>query len=150
MNEEAEAAAARAVTAHRTIAAPRERVFDAWLDANTFATWMVPPGIRASTARIDARVLGAYELTMHGDGNALMHSGVYREIDPPRRIIFTWISLGTHFRESVVTVAFAVNGAATDVVVTHDGLPDAGAEVAHRDGWTAVLERLDELITTNA
>ena len=135
----------RTVVVRCTIPAAPERVFDAWLDPISFSTWMVPPGIRVSHARIDARVGGAYELMMHGDGNALIHSGVYREIDRPRRLVFTWISAGTHFRESVVRVGFEARGEETEVVVTHEGLPDAGAEQSHQEGWTAVLGRLETL-----
>lgn len=130
-------------TAHRTIAGPRQRVFDAWVTANHFATWMVPPGIRTSTAKVDARVGGAYELTMHGSGDALMHSGVYREVDRPSRLVFTWISLGTHYRETIVTVTFEAQGDDTVVVVKHDGLPDLIAERSHAEAWTMLLEKLD-------
>jgi uncharacterized protein YndB with AHSA1/START domain len=142
VSETGAATNSRAVVVRRTIVAAAERVFDAWLDPVSYATWMVPPGIRSSNALIDARVGGEYELMMHGDGNALIHSGVYREIDRPRRLVFTWISAGTHFRESVVRVGFEARGEETEVVVTHEGLPDAGAEQSHAEGWTAVLGRL--------
>jgi uncharacterized protein YndB with AHSA1/START domain len=82
---------------------------------------------------------------MHGEGNALIHSGTYREIDRPNRLVFTWISAGTHFRESVVTVEFEAREQGTDVVVTHAMLPDAGAEASHTEGWTAVLGKLEAL-----
>ena len=80
---------------------------------------------------------------MHGDGEALMHSGVYREIDRPAKLVFTWISLGTHFRESVVTAEFHERENGTDAVVTHEGLPGEGAAQAHKEGWIGVLARLE-------
>jgi uncharacterized protein YndB with AHSA1/START domain len=136
----------RTAVVRRTMPAPIQRVFDAWLDPISFSTWMVPPGIRVSHAQTDARVGGAYELMMHGEGNALIHSGVYREIDRPKRLVFTWISAGTHFRESVVAVELEANGASTEVSVSHTLLPDAASEASHTEGWTAVLGKLEALM----
>jgi uncharacterized protein YndB with AHSA1/START domain len=71
------------------------------------------------------------------------HTGVYRVLNRPRQLVFTWISRGTEQRESLVTVDFIARGAATEVVVTHEQLPE-GAAPSHTEGWTAALTRLDE------
>ena len=141
---------ARSVVVRRTVAATAEALFDAWTDGNSFATWMVPPGIRSTHARIDARVGGRYELTMHGTGSALQQEGVYREIERPRRLALTWISPATHFRESVVTVELHSRDETTGIVVTHDGLPDATSQQAHAAGWTEVLAKLEQFVARQA
>ena len=68
---------------------------------------------------------------------------MYRLIDRPRRLVFTWISRGTEQRESVVTVDFISRGAATEVVVTHELLSES-AQPSHINGWTSALERLED------
>ena len=136
-------AATAAVVVRRTIAATAEELFDAWLDPQAMAIWMRPGSIQTTTATVDARVGGRYEIVMQTATETYPHTGVYRVIDRPRRLVFTWISRGTEQRESLVTVDFIARGAATEVVVTHEQLSE-GAKPSHTDGWTSALARLEE------
>lgn len=135
------ATAPAAVVVRRTIAASAEDLFDAWLDPKALAIWMRPFNMK-TTAKVDARVGGRFEIVMQGDAT-FPHTGEYRVIDRPKRLMFTWISKGTEQRESLVTVDFLSAGKRTEVVVTHEQLP-AAQRTSHTDGWTAALERLDD------
>lgn len=135
-------AAPAAVVVRRTIAASAEDLFDAWLDPDALAVWMRPSGIAKTSATVDARVGGRYEIVMQGE-TAFPHTGEYRVIDRPRRLVFTWISNATEQRESLVTVDFLRTGDRTEVVVTHERLPQ-DQRASHTDGWTTALERLVE------
>jgi uncharacterized protein YndB with AHSA1/START domain len=117
-------------------------LFDAWLDPEALAVWMRPGTIKKTTAKVDARVGGRYEIVMQGD-ETYPHSGEYLVIDRPRRLAFTWISNGTEQRESLVTVDFLTAGKETEVVVTHERLPHS-QRTSHTNGWTSALEHLDE------
>lgn len=139
----ADATATATIVVRRKIAATPEELFDAWLDPQALALWMRPTGIRRTTATNDARVGGRYEILMEGDQASYPHHGVYRTIDRPRRLAFTWVSKGTLGRESLVTVDFVPQGALTEVVITHEQLPD-GASASHTEGWTSALARLAE------
>jgi uncharacterized protein YndB with AHSA1/START domain len=130
-----------AVVVRRTIAAPPDVLFDAWLDPIALASWMRPGTVLTTTASVDARVGGRYEIIMTGATDVYPHRGVYRAIDRPRRLVFTWISPPTENRETLVTVDFIPRGDRTEVVVTHEQLP-ASAQPAHSNGWTGALERL--------
>jgi uncharacterized protein YndB with AHSA1/START domain len=130
-----------AVTVRRTIAAPAEALFDAWLDADALAVWMRPGDTTCSTATIDARVGGAFEILMHTPGGTVPHRGRYVAIERPRRLVFTWNSPYAGEHDSRVTVDFRAAGAATEVVITHERLPLEHAE-AHRGGWNDALESL--------
>jgi uncharacterized protein YndB with AHSA1/START domain len=136
-------AATAAVVVRRTIAATAEDLFDAWLDPQAMSIWMRPGSIQATTATVDARVGGRYEVLMRSATETYPHTGVYRVIDRPRRLVFTWRSRGTEQKDSLVTVDFIVRGAGTEVVVTHEQLPE-GARPSHNDGWTSALARLEE------
>jgi uncharacterized protein YndB with AHSA1/START domain len=137
------ALASAAVVVRRTIAASAEDLFDAFLDPESLAEWMRPGTIHRSEARTDPRVGGAYEVIMHADSGRIVHAGVYRLIDRPRRLVFTWRSPHTGPDDTVVTVDFVKIGKSTEVIVTHEQLPE-GALAAHRNGWTSGLEHLDE------
>lgn len=133
------------VTVRRTIAASAEELFDAWLDPQSLAAWMRPGTIKRTSATVDAREGGAYEIVMQGDEAPIVHTGVYRLIDRPKRLVFTWKSPGTLQTDSLVTVDFRCVDRSTEVIVTHEQLPES-ALPSHTSGWTRALERLNEFL----
>jgi uncharacterized protein YndB with AHSA1/START domain len=137
------ALASAAVVVRRTIAASAEDLFDAWLDPQALALWMRPGTIQSTVAQVEARVGGSYEITMQGTSGPIVHKGVYRIIERPIRLAFTWITAFTENRETLVTVDFIRLGQRTEVVVTHEQLPES-ALPSHHKGWTSGLEHLDE------
>jgi len=75
----------------RILDAPPAHVFGAWLNREEWQTWIGPEGIRCEVPILEPRVGGRYHVTMHlPDGKRLSVSGVYRAIDAPRRLVFTW------------------------------------------------------------
>ena len=131
------------VTVKRRIAAPAQRIFDAWLDPASLAEWMRPCSAtdKRSDVKVDARVGGAFEFVMHVPSGPVRHTGVYQIIDAPRRLVFTWNSPHAGQNDSLVTVEFRPDGKATEVVITHERLPDQ-ARSGHTKGWTEILESL--------
>ena len=134
------------VTVRRAIAASAEELFDAWLDPESVAEWMRPNGIDRTSAVIDARVGGAYEITMLRGAGPLLHKGVYQEIERPRRLVFTWSAEGPLQQTSLVTVEFNELGRTTEVVVTHEQLPAWDVLPSVHTGWTQAIERLAKLM----
>jgi uncharacterized protein YndB with AHSA1/START domain len=137
---------AASVVVRRTIAASPQELFDAWLDAEALAIWMRPGPVSSTAARVDPREGGSYEITMHGQSGPIVHKGVYLEIDRPRRLVFTWASLGTEMRDTLVTVDFVPVNNRTEIIVTHEQLPES-AKPSHGIGWTHGLEHLDQAFT---
>jgi uncharacterized protein YndB with AHSA1/START domain len=138
------------VTVRREIAAPAEDLFDAWLDAQSLGSWLKPDGIRETRAETDPRVGGAFRIVMVDDESSIEHTGIYREIDRPHRLVFTWSSSATRFRDSVVTVTFQPSSSSSTVVEIHQvGLPDEEARVGHHAGWSDALRELDRATQSN-
>ncbi len=132
-----------AVTVRREIAASAEELFDAWLDADSLGVWLRPGGIRETRAETDPREGGTFRIVMVADESSIVHSGTYREIDRPRRLVFTWSSPATRFRDSVVTVTFQPSSSGSTVVEIHQvGLPDEEAQASHTAGWSGALTEL--------
>jgi uncharacterized protein YndB with AHSA1/START domain len=129
------------VVVRRTIPATAEELFDAWLDPQALAIWMRPGPVHRTTATVDARVGGRYEIVMEVDDRTIPHTGEYRVIDRPRRLVFTWFSPHTDRRDTLVTVDFMPKAAQTEVVITHEMLPESERE-GHRRGWTGALDKL--------
>lgn len=136
------------VVVSREIAAPAEQLFDAWLDAESLAVWMRPGDTERSTVSVDPRVGGAFEILMHTPAKTIPHRGTYREISRPRRLVFTWNSPYAGETDSLVTVDFRPTRDATEIVITHEGLPSEDMVKAHTGGWTDILESLVHLHRT--
>ncbi|MCU1465600.1 MAG: hypothetical protein JWM72_1528 [Actinomycetia bacterium] len=132
------------LTVRREIPASAEDLFDAWLDARSLGTWLKPSGTRETRAETDPRVGGTFRIVMIDDESAMEHTGTYREIDRPRRLVFTWSSPATQFRDSIVTVTFQPSSNSSTLVEIHQiGLPDEEARAAHHGGWSDILRELD-------
>jgi uncharacterized protein YndB with AHSA1/START domain len=131
------------LTVRREIAASAEDLFDAWLDAEALGTWMKPFQVRETRAETDPREGGSFRIVMVDDESEVVHSGSYLEIDRPRRLVFTWSSHVTRFRDSLVTVTFEPSSDSTVVEIHQVGLPDDQARTAHHEGWSSALAQLD-------
>jgi uncharacterized protein YndB with AHSA1/START domain len=132
------------LTVQRKIAASADDLFDAWLDAESLGSWMKPSGTRETRAETDARVGGSFRIVMVTDEASLVHTGTYQEIDRPRRLVFTWSSPATQFRDSIVTVTFEPSSDDSTIVeIHHVGLPDEEARAGHNSGWSDALRELD-------
>ena len=132
-----------ALEVRRTIRAPRQRVFDAWTQTKELMRWHAPGPLTVSFAEIDLRVGGGYRIHMLSpDGKEHRVSGVYREVDPPKRVVYSWGWDGDHpVKDSTVTVEFHERGDATEVVLTHTGISHEGERGGHEKGWIAILEK---------
>jgi uncharacterized protein YndB with AHSA1/START domain len=128
-----------ALKIERVLAASPDEVFAAWTTPERMAAWMSPAG--HAEAEVDLRPGGAFRITMVGEDLQIDHTGAYLELDPPRRLVFTWISPYTGPEPSLVTVELLPHDGGTRLVLVHERLP---AEVvdSHRSGWGAMFERL--------
>jgi len=133
--------ASATVVVRRTIAASAEELFDAWLDPEALATWLRPGPVRSTVAKVEPYEGGSCEITMSGRSGPIVHKGVYRQIVRPKRLVFTWASPGTELRDTLVTVDFVRADERTEVIVTHEQLPES-ARPSHSEGWTRGLEHL--------
>jgi uncharacterized protein YndB with AHSA1/START domain len=133
----------------RTFPAPRERVFRAWTDAKELARWFAPSAeYSTQVPELDLKVGGKYRVEMHHKGgNVHRVGGTYREIKPPEKIVFTWSwERDPAARDSLVTVEFRDLGASTEILLTHEQLPDAEQRGKHEQGWNGCLDQLAQYL----
>ena len=134
------------LTVERRIAAPPERVFDAWLDPESVRHWLfaTPDGVMESV-EVDARVGGRFIIAERRGPDVAEHYGEYVEIDRPRRLAFDfWTSFSAE--RTRVTVTIAAEGAGSLVTLTHEGVW-ADWEEKTRQGWTTILDGLARTLT---
>lgn len=136
------------VRLERRLPAPPDRVFAAWTDRASLPAWLCPGSVVTRVEELDVRLGGRFRIIMQDDGEDLVHAGEYREVDPPRRLVFTWASPATGGRDTLVTVTLAPAGdGETDLTLTHERLPDADARHKHERGWSNILDKLAPRLT---
>lgn len=130
----------------RHVAAPPERVFDAWLSAETMTRFITPdPGFKDPDVTIDPREGGRFDIIMKAPERDLPHWGIYKTIDRPNRLVFTWASEFS-LEDSTVTLTFAPSGTGTDVTLVHERFKSEEMRNNHEAGWTSILSRLSEAV----
>jgi len=139
------------LTLTRIFAAPRALVFAAWTQPEHLRHWSAPHGFTIPVSKGDLRAGGKWRACMvTPQGEKLWLHGVYREVVPNEKLVFThtWEEgEGAPGHETLLTVRFSDLGRKTKVVLTQTGFDSAASRDGHRGGWSECLERLQELLT---
>jgi uncharacterized protein YndB with AHSA1/START domain len=151
----ASASPTRKVEVRRTIAAPRERVFEAFARQEQMDRWMCRDVAShvIKYLQFDFRVGGGFALEIRTpDGHVYLHRSTYREIKRPEKIVFTWKieqadaagrKVLEQTQETTVTLELRERGKSTEVVLTHDlGAAGAKERGEYQRGWAGCLEKL--------
>ena len=109
--------------------APRALVFEAWTKAEHVARWWDPSGLPLAVCEIDLRPNGAFRWVNRAPDGGEGHSfaGIYREIEPPEKLVFASSSGPGHS-----TLIFTEMGKRTKLTIT--------IECATRQGREALLQ----------
>lgn len=135
----------------RRFRAPRERVFAAFTTAEAIQQWFGcgPPHVIECSA--DFRVGGSYRTRSYNPetSKAVTAVGVYREITPPTKIVYTWKWENDEDWadcESLVTFEFIALDDETELRLTQTGFPSEDSCQKHNYGWNGCLEKLDAVL----
>jgi uncharacterized protein YndB with AHSA1/START domain len=146
------------VRLQRTISAPPERVYRAWLEPELLQCWMAPESMQVARVEVDERIGGHYRIWHKNADRAV---GGFEcellELVPPERIVWRWGFVGpartdggTFDSRLTVTLRDAP-GVGTELTLVHehlDALGRAMPEVAEgvEPGWAAVLDKLAKTV----
>jgi uncharacterized protein YndB with AHSA1/START domain len=134
------------LTIKRRLNAPPAQVFAAWTDPEKVKQWMGPGEVKAERVECDVRTGGRYRWLMRApDGETHDVSGVYREVVPDEKLVFTWGWKTMPERESLVTVLLKPDGAGTLLTLTHEQFFDEDARDRHENGWSNALDKMARL-----
>jgi len=134
----------------RRIRTTREKAFEAWTNPSQLKRWFaVSEGFTTPVAEVDLKVGGRYRLGMKapGDNPLLVVGGVYREIVPPERLVFTWQweTADPDEPETLVTVEFHERDGGTDVQLRHELFENVPQRDKHGEGWTGCFDQLERM-----
>jgi uncharacterized protein YndB with AHSA1/START domain len=137
----------------RLIPASPEQVFDAWVQPELLVKWWGPEGYTTPSPEVDVREGGRWRTVMiDSKGGEFIVGGVYRSIQRPRRLVFTW----TWERQNDTPVAQPHE---TEITVTFEPAPGGGTKLVfvqqrfattetrnrHSHGWNSMFNRLEQL-----
>jgi uncharacterized protein YndB with AHSA1/START domain len=142
-----------ALTLKRLIKAPIARVFAAWTTPEDMLQWFGPGPWKVITAKLDLRPGGSWRVCFHSDAENrdVEVYGVYREVRPNTRLVFTWNSENPqmNFGETLVTVDLTDASGSTNVCITHEGFPAQPIQERHALGWQHCCDNLEKLLGQN-
>ena len=134
---------------HRHYPVAPEKVWRAWTEPQALKGWFGPGGPQAvSVADIDLRVGGRFRLMFGGaDGTEHEAAGVYKEVQPHRKLVFTWCwPRTTPDRISQITILLLAKGGGTDMEFRQEQFFDEAARDGHLRGWTETFGKLETFL----
>lgn len=131
----------------RRYAFPPERVFDAWLDPSIASRFLFTTAeSKVIRCDIDPRVGGGFVIVdRRADGEEIEHVGDYREVDRPRRLVFTFAVPQYDPTVTLVTLEIRPTEEGCELTLLHDGVPQEWAE-QDIEGWTMILGALEHAV----
>lgn len=144
----------REILMTRDFDAPRELVFKAYTDPKSIPQWWGPRGYTTTVDKMDVRPGGVWRFVQRDqDGNEFAFNGVYREIVPPERLVYTFEFEGMRGHVMLETVTFEEHDGKTkltdkalfDNVEDRDGMLKSGMERGAAETMDRFAELLKEL-----
>jgi uncharacterized protein YndB with AHSA1/START domain len=126
------------VVVRRKMPAPREVVYEAWIDPDGLREWMCPGDVISAEAILDVRVGGAFRITMRSKDRVHEHVGTYQIVDPPAKLSFTWSGMDNPSEFTLVTVEFISHGDESELIITHEGFTKGDIAERYEMGWGTI------------
>jgi uncharacterized protein YndB with AHSA1/START domain len=133
----------------RFIASSPEDLFALWIEPEQVARWWAPDGYEAAVHDLDVRPGGVWRIVLRASGGReRAMGGVYRVVEPPRRLAFSWAweeAPGARGNVTEVTASFEAVPGGTRLVLVHQRFDSKDARDRHEAGWSASFDRLTKL-----
>ena len=140
------------VKLHRVFAAPVEKVFKAFTNADAMASWLPPYGFVCKVNSMDVKIGGTYNMTFTNftTGNGHSFGGEYLEIIPNELLKYTDKFDDPNLPGQIITtIEFKAVICGTELFATQEGIPDAIPTEMCYLGWQESLDKLKRLVEPN-
>lgn len=131
------------LTLVRRIKAPPAKVWAAITQPDLMLQWWGPDAGPTLSVVADVRPGGRFSVVFRLlNGDEHNPTGVYREVVPEKKLVFTWDLPGAPEPESLVTFRLEPFDGGTELTLTHERLPDEAGRASHEYGWNGLLDKL--------
>ena len=134
----------------RLIPTERELLFRLWTEPAQLVKWWAPEGHESTVHILECCPGGRWRVGMRGADGDEVASGVYRIVDPPKRLSFTWAwerPGGARGHETEVTVTLEPALGGTRLVLVQRRFETMEARDNHSHGWSASLDRMSAIVS---
>lgn len=127
----------------RIFDAPRSLVFKAWTQPEHLVRWLGPKDFFASAVKLDVRPGGAWSAVITSpEGKSYGMAGLYREIAPPERLVFTFAWDEDEAERMLIALTFRDRDGRTEMTFRQTGFRSVESRDSHRGGWSECFDRL--------
>ena len=131
------------LTLVRRINASPARVWAAITQADQMIQWWGPDAGPTLSVEADVRPGGRFSIVFRTlDGQEHNPTGAYVEVEPEKKLAFTWEGAGMPNGRSLVTFRLEPFAGGVELTLTHEGLPDEPIRASHEAGWSGLLDKL--------
>lgn len=137
------------VKLHRVFAAPVEKLFKAFTDADSMASWLPPYGFVCKVHSMDFKIGGKYKMTFTNftTGNGHSFGGEYLEIIPNERLKYSDQFDDPNLPgQMITTIELKRVMCGTELFATQEGIPDTIPTDMCYLGWQDSLDKLKRLV----
>lgn len=145
----------RELSLSRLIRAPRERLYRAWTTPDLLKQWFTPRPWTTPVVELDVRAGGSSYILMRGpDGNEFPNRGVYLEVVPNEKLVFTdayteaWVPADKPFMTGIITFSDEDGGTRYTARALHwtDADRAAHEQMGFHEGWGKATDQLEALV----
>lgn len=130
----------------RTFKVSKEKLYEAWTQANLVTQWMGPGEVRCKDASIDLKVGGQYRIHMVSDEGDHIVCGEYKEVVENERLQYTWGWEGGEVQNTLVTVTFFRDPSGSKIKILHEKFETQQAAEKHTFGWNGCIDKLEKFL----
>lgn len=136
----------------RTLAAPRQLIWDCWTMPEHIPYFFVPAPHKVIAVDIDLRIGGRFNTTFEVEGRTIDNNGVYLELIPGEKLVFTdtytegWKPVPDPFMTAILLLSDAPDGGTTYTAIARHRTPDKRKmheDMGFFDGWGIVVTQLE-------
>lgn len=127
----------------RRIKAPPAKVWPAITQPELMMQWWGPDAGPTLSVEVDVRPGGRFSVVFRLlNGDEHNPTGIYREVVPEKKLVFTWDLPGSPEPQSLVTFRLKPVEDGTELTLTHEHLPNEAARTSHEQGWNGLFDKL--------
>ncbi len=148
--------AIKEITITRILNAPRNVVYNAWVNPVELAKWWGPRGFTTGLTETDPQAGGKLTIEMLGQGYKNMVTGVFLEVIPQQKIIYTTSAFadtqGVDTLKGYNEIKFEDYGKGKTKLTIYASIVKAPAELqaamdGMNEGWSQSIDKLSEVVT---
>ena len=137
----------------REVNAPRDLLYECWTTPEHLVHWFVPKPHKVTDCRLDVRVGGAFNTTFDVDGTVTENTGVYLEVVPNEKLVFTdtyaegWKPNPEPFMTAILTFEDAGDGRTRYTAVARHRTQETAEQhkaMGFFEGWGTVVDQLED------